>query len=182
MKITESYLRKIIREELSLFNLFSRKKQSSDSDSEDENWTPQGRRKRNDEWDIPDTRSSERRFDFPSLADLQGNDLDGNMVRVFLWLYMNGFQYAGYRDTDDYFAELWFFADEKSMNRQTKYPTHVVLRFKGGRARNGVGKLVEIYKRPGLRTLKKKCYACRTRAYLSFIDGYKLPWMGTDIK
>ena len=162
MKVTKSYLKKLIREELKLA-----KQQLRESNSWEDLYKSKG------EWDIPQTRASARRFDFPNLADLQGNDLDGNINRVFLWLYMNGFQYAGYKSKGSSGAELWFYADEDSMNRQNPNPNFVVLRFSGN-AKDSFSKLKQIYERPGRREVNK--------GYLVGIDGYKLPWMGSDIK
>ena len=163
MKVTRSYLKKIIREELKLA-----KQQLRESGNWEDLYKTKG------EWDIPQSRSTERRFDFPSLVDLQDNGLDGNINRVFLWLYMNGFQYAGYRNKRSSGVELWFYADEKSMNRQNPNPNFVVLQFTGGDARDTFSKLKRVYERPGQRNIKK--------GFLVGMDGYKLPWMGTDIK
>lgn len=163
MKVTKSYLKKLIREELKLA-----KQQLRESNSWEDVYKSKG------EWDIPQSRSSERRFDFPSIADLQGNDLDGNISRVFLWLYMNGFQYAGYRNKRYSGVELWFFADEESMNRQNPNPNFVVLQFTGGDPGDTFSKLKQIYELRGRRDVNKR--------YLLYIDGYKLPWMGSDIK
>jgi hypothetical protein len=87
---------------------------------------------------------------------------------------MNGFQYAGYRNKKSSGVELWFFADEESMNRQNPNPNFVVLQFTGGDPGDTFSKLKRVYKRPGQRNIKK--------GFLVGMDGYKLPWMGSDVK